>query len=140
MKWAYPLRIEEREGIPWVWDSIRKKWVKLTPEEQVRQQTIQYMIQERGVAAGLIGVEKGIRYNKMSKRFDIVVFDRGAQPLIICECKAPGVPLSQAVLEQVARYNASLKAPHILITNGLKWLFFSLEEKGKYVFQPSGWI
>ena len=139
MKWNYPLRVESREEALWVWDVIRKKWVRLTPEEHVRQQTIQYMIQEKGVAAGLIGVEKGIAYHEMEKRFDLVVFDRKAQPFILCECKAPSVALSEETLRQAARYNMTLQAPHILITNGHNWLFFSLDEAGTYQHQRSGW-
>lgn len=139
MKWNYPLRVETREEALWVWDMIRKKWVRLTPEEHVRQQTIHFMVKEKEVSPGLIGVEKGIAYHEMEKRFDLVVFDRTAQPFILCECKAPSVALSEETLRQAARYNMTLQAPHILITNGANWLFFSLDPKGTYQHQPSGW-
>ena len=140
MKWNYPLRVEQREESLWVWDIIRKKWVRLTPEEHVRQQSIHYMVEEKGVAKGLIGVEKGIKYHEMDKRFDIVVFDRQAQPFILCECKAPDVALNEETLRQASRYNATLQAPHILVTNGKLWLFFSLQPDGNYQHCPSGWV
>lgn len=136
---TYPLRTENREDQTFVWDSIRKQWVVLQPEEEVRQQMVQYLIQEKNVPSSRIGVEKEIRFNKMRKRFDVVVFDREGHPFILCECKAPSVPLTEDTLHQIARYNVNLKAKHLLLTNGKQWLFFSRTEEGKYKFQPGGW-
>jgi len=140
MKMDFQLRTAKIDQIPVVWDIVRKKWVKLTGEEHVRQQVIHYLIHEKGIARGRIGVEKGIMYQKMPKRFDIVVYDRQAQPLILCECKAPDIVLNEYTLQQVARYNVFLKAPHILVTNGKKWLFFSLSDTGKYEYMENGWM
>ncbi len=140
MKMDYTLKTDQVNGMPVVWDIVRKKWVKLTGEEHVRQQVIHYLIHEKGIARGHIGVEKGISYHKMPKRFDIVVFDRSAQPWILCECKGPNVAIGDNTLQQVARYNVFLKAPNLLLTNGLQWLFFTLDEKGKYQFCENGWI
>lgn len=135
----YPLPIEQREGQDFVWDIIRKKWVVLQPEEEVRQALLHYLIQDRNVAPGRIGVEREIRYNQMRRRFDLVIFDKYGNPFVLCECKAPEVPLSQDTLNQIARYNASIQAPHLLLTNGPVLLFFSLQEDGKYHFQKTGW-
>lgn len=135
----YPLKIEEREGIDYVWDHIRKKWLQLTPEEYVRQQLIEFLIREKNIAPSLIGIEKGLRYNKMAKRLDVLVFDQEGKPFILCECKAPSVKLSQETLYQVARYNVTLNAPHIVITNGASFLFFSRGEKGNYEFKENAW-
>lgn len=122
-----------------MWDPIRKKWFVLQPEEYVRQQLIQYMIEHKGISASLIGVEKAVDYRGMAKRFDLVVFDRAGKALILIECKAPAVALSEDTLHQIARYNVSIGAPHLLLTNGVSLLFFSRDENGKYQFQPEGW-
>jgi len=136
----YSLRTDHINGIPFVWDIVRKKWVKLSGEEHVRQQLLHYLIYKRGVARGRIGVEKQIMYNNMIKRFDVVVFDHEAKPWILCECKGPDVAIRPDTIHQVARYNQTLQAPHILLTNGKTWLFFSKNEKGRYQFRESGWL
>lgn len=136
----HPLKIEEQEGQFRIWDMIRRKWVAHQPEEHVRQALVHYMVLDRNISVGRIGVEREILYNQMRKRFDVVVFDSFGKPFILCECKAPEVPLSQDTLNQIARYNVSIQAPHLLLTNGRSILFFSLNEQGKYQFQPSGWL
>jgi len=133
------LRRAIRAEKPCLWDIVRRKWVQAQPEEEVRQRLLHHLMETRGVARLLIGVEKEIYYHQLRKRFDVVVFDAEAQPLILVECKAPEVPLSEATLRQIARYNAVLKAPHLLLTNGVQLLFFSRDEKGSYQFQPAGW-
>lgn len=136
---AYPLRIEHRDGKPWVWDIIRKKWLVLQKEEYVRQHLVHYLIEARGIPAGRIGVEKMVHYGTLKRRFDLVVFDRSGQPFILCECKAPEVALGEAAFLQIARYNREIQAPHLLLTNGAALLFFSLDAEGQYQHQPSGW-
>ncbi|MEL6590953.1 MAG: type I restriction enzyme HsdR N-terminal domain-containing protein [Bacteroidota bacterium] len=143
MKFCFPeteLRQESREDQDWVWDPLRKKWLVLQPEEYVRQQLIQYLIQHKGIAPALIGVEKAIEYRGIAKRLDALVFDNAGKPLVLIECKAPSVPLSQDTLHQIARYNVTIGAPHLLLTNGVSLLFFSQDKAGKYQFQPSGWL
>jgi len=135
---AYPLKTEWREGQEYIWGIIRKKWFVHQPEEYVRQILLHWMIKEKNVSASLISVEKEIRYLKLRKRFDVVVYDKKGKAFILCECKAPAVPLSQDTLNQIARYNANIQAPHLLLTNGMELLFFSLEE-GKYVHKVAGW-
>jgi hypothetical protein len=132
-------RSHDEQGRHLLWDPIRKKWVVEQPEERVRQLLVQHLMQAHGVARSLIGVEKEIRYLEQRKRCDVVVFDRKAQPLVLCECKAPQVPLSEATLRQIARYNANLHAPHWLVTNGIRLLCFSVDAAGRYRFQPHGW-
>lgn len=133
-----PLRQQEKEGKKWVWDLIRKKWVVCTPEEFVRQQLIHYLTQQKNVPASSIGVERAISYNDMSKRFDLIVFSKGS-PHVLCECKSPMVALSEDTLHQISRYNVSIQAPHLLITNGLHLMFFSWQPRGEYVYQSKGW-
>lgn len=107
-----------RDGKTFVLDPVRRKWVRLTEEEWVRQRLLGYLIARVGVPKGLIAVEKAFLYNRMSRRADIMVFDRNGAPLILVECKAPDVPLTQAVFDQVGRYNVSVGARYILVSNG----------------------
>ena len=141
MKLLFPtqhVKIERREGQDYIWGIVRKKWYVLQPEELVRQAMLDWMVREKGVSAALISVEKGIKYLKLQKRFDVVVYDNEGKAFILCECKAPDVPLSQDTLNQIARYNVSIQAPHLLLTNGRELLFFSLLD-GKYVHKKEGW-
>lgn len=103
-----------------IFDPLRRKFVVLTPEEWVRQHLICYLTIIKGYPVSAIGVEKQLLLNKQPKRFDLVVFSRNAYPLILIECKAPGVEITEKTFDQAARYNMILKAEYFLITNGLE--------------------
>jgi hypothetical protein len=135
----HPLEVEVRQGKTFVKDPIRKKWVSLNGEEYVRQQLIQYLVYKKNIGPGRIGVEKGIAYNEMKKRFDIVVFDKMGKPLVLCECKAPDVELNRSTLNQISRYNSTMQAPYLLVTNGLRWIFFEKNALGVFEPNPTGW-
>ncbi len=132
-------RSKDEKGQSLLWDPIRKRWFLEQPEEVVRQLLIAHLLEAHQVSRALIGVEKEITYHRQKKRLDVVVFDSEANPLVLCECKAPQVPLSHKTLQQLARYNYSLQAPHLLITNGLQLLFFSQDSSGNYQHMPDGW-
>jgi type I site-specific restriction endonuclease len=102
-----------------IFDSVRKKFVTLTPEEWVRQHFIQYLREGRNVPSSLIAVEASLKVNRLKKRSDIVVYGRDGKPCLIVECKAPEVNVTQAVFDQVAMYNMALKVPYLVVTNGL---------------------
>jgi type I site-specific restriction-modification system R (restriction) subunit len=116
----YPLRVNTNEGKKLVFDVVRKKWVALTPEEWVRQHVLWFLINEKAVPESLISVEKSLTINTLTKRFDILVYDKNTCPVMLIECKAPGVKLSQSTLEQAARYNLRYKVGLLFITNGLQ--------------------
>lgn len=121
IKPIYPqhsFRIKEENGKEIIFDELRRIWVRLTPEEWVRQNTIQYLLQELQYPSALIGIEKQIMLGELQKRFDLLVYDRDHKPWMIVECKAMHVALDQAVLEQVLRYNISLPVPFLVVTNG----------------------
>ena len=103
-----------------IFDSIRKKYVALTPEEWVRQHLIHYLVEDKGYPAMLISVEMPLKYAQMDKRSDVLVNDRNGQPLMLAECKAPEVNINQKVFEQIAVYNLTIQAPCLMITNGLQ--------------------
>jgi len=110
-----------REGdIPRIFDPIRKKWLLLTPEEWVRQHLIHYLRDEKKCPVALMAIETSLQMNGMTRRSDVVIFDRAKTPLLLAECKAPLVKLSQSAFDQAARYNMTLKVPYLLVTNGLE--------------------
>jgi len=101
-------------------DPLRRKYVKLTPEEWVRQNFIQYLINEGKYPPGLLGIEILFRHNKLKKRIDILVHDRKGKPVMIVECKSPDVALEDEVFEQIATYNLKYNVPYLVVTNGLR--------------------
>ena len=139
MLFDYSLKTRTHEAQQQVWDIARRKWVALTPEELIRQLLLHHLVETKGVAVGRIAVEREIDYYDLKKRFDLMVFDQSGLPFLLCECKRPDVKLSQDALYQLARYNDTLQAPHLLLTNGHGLLFFSLRPDGHYEFQESGW-
>ncbi len=113
------LRLSLENGTQYVYDPIRRKDLVLQPEEWVRQLILQYLLEDLGYPTHRIRVEIGIEYNGLKKRCDIVVYDTNIQPWLLIECKSPKVPVDQKVFEQAARYNLQLKAPFMVVTNGL---------------------
>lgn len=113
------LQIKKQEGVTYIYDIIRKKYIILQPEELVRQLLIHYLIEERGYRKNYIQVEKQFTLNGRIKRFDIIVYDEQIQPYILVECKAPKAVISQKTFDQAAQYNFTLHAPFIIISNGV---------------------
>lgn len=102
-----------------IFDRLRKKFVVLTPEENVRQHFVEYLIKERAFPAGLMNNEIAIVQNGIKRRCDTVVFDRTGEPLMIVEYKAPHVKITQEVFNQIYRYNLVLKVKYLVVTNGM---------------------
>src|SRR5690554_2838463 len=133
----YEFRFKSSENKISVFDEIRKKFVILTPEEWVRQHVIQFLIQHKNYPKSHINVEKEIKVNNTSKRYDVVVFNRDGSIFLIVECKAPSIVISQETFDQIARYNLSLKADFLMVTNGLKHYYCQMDfENEKYIFLP----
>ena len=111
-------RIKKEKEKDYIFDTLRKKWLLLTPEEWVRQNFIQYLVQVKQYPSSLIAQEKQISVGELSKRFDILVYDQHHQPRLLVECKAPSVPLSDEVVHQMLRYHSRLQAVVLVVTNG----------------------
>lgn len=121
IKLVYPDKkpsIKEGNNQEQVFCIIRRKWVVLTPEEWVRQNFLLYLLEVLHYPSSLIAVEKQLLLAEVKKRSDIVVYDRNAIPFMIVECKEMNVPLSENTLQQVLRYNSSVQARYLVITNG----------------------
>lgn len=133
----YKFRFKNSENKVAIFDEIRKKFIVLTPEEWVRQHVIRFLRDEKLFPISHINVEKVIKINGLSKRYDIVVFQPDGAIFLIVECKAPSVPVTQSTFDQIARYNMSLNAVHLMVTNGLNHYFCQMDHAAqRYNFMP----
>ena len=127
--------IKSKENKNFIFDSVRKKWLILSPEEWVRQHCVQYLINHKGYPLGLIQLEKKLKVNQTEKRYDIVCFNRRGKINLLVECKRPDVKITQRTFDQISQYNYTLKSNFIMITNGLEHYFCKIDfENKKYIF------
>lgn len=116
-----------------IFDAVRKKYVRLTAEEWVRQHFLHYLIDHLAYPQALVRLEQGVRYNRLRHRPDIVVHDRLAKPLMLVECKAPSIDLTKDAWEQIARYNARCNARLLVVTNGINHFCWQIDyERGRH--------
>lgn len=115
----YSFRIKEKLGKKLIFDGFRRRWVALTPEEWVRQNFVRYLTEEKHFPASLTAIERSLRMNQRDFRSDIVLFSKSGNPLVVVECKAPEVKISQQVFNQIAHYNLDLRVSYLIVTNGL---------------------
>lgn len=108
----------------YIWDPLRRKSVRNTPEEQVRQWFISVLHEGMGVPEHMMGSEVALKHGAKEYRADIVVYDRSAAPIMVVECKRPEVELDQQVVDQALRYNNELNVKYIAVSNGLKTFIF----------------
>lgn len=134
-------KIKQEAGKDIIFDRLRKKWLLLTPEEWVRQNFVQYLIQVKKYPAALIAMEKMIRLGELKKRFDILVYDTHHQPWMMIECKAPAIKLDESVLHQLLRYHISVPAGFLIITNGEYTYGWKKKEQGlQLINELPGWV
>jgi hypothetical protein len=126
---AIDARLKKQGGTTFIFDTIRKKWLALSPEEWVRQHVLHYLVAQKGIPASSISIEKELMLNDLRKRYDIVVYTRQLTPYLIVECKAPYIELNKAVVEQALRYNLTVKAELLMITNGVSDLVFNMQNE-----------
>ncbi len=129
------LHLEQREGKPYVYDDLRRKFVRLTPEEWVRQHFVRYLIDDLGYPQPLMQNEVALRLGETIKRCDTLLYDKVLRPQMILEYKAPHVTLTETVLQQIVRYNYVLRVPYLVLSNGLEHLLCRIDyEKMTYAF------
>lgn len=117
-------------GKPYIFDVIRKKYVRLTPEEWTRQHLLHYLTQELFYPQALIRIERQIQGHYRMDRPDVVAYDRQGKPLLVAECKASHIALTEEVYVQLTRYNRQLQAPLLVITNGQEYGCWRISEGG----------
>ncbi len=133
----YSFRIKKQNEKLVIFDSQRKRYVALTPEEWVRQNFIRFLIEEKGYPAAYLAIEKQLNMNGMNKRCDAILYNEHALPFLIIELKAPNVAISQATFDQVAVYNAKLKVDFFIISNGIEHFCCKVNlETARYEFFP----
>jgi hypothetical protein len=113
----YPFKIQKEAGKDQIFDPLRKSWVVLTPEEWVRQNFIQYLIQVKNYPSTLIAIEKTIQLGELKKRFDIIVY-KNDSPWLLIECKEANLPITEKTLEQILQYQQVVEADYLVMTNG----------------------
>jgi len=131
----YKFSFKSKDDKTYIFDQQRKKYIRLTPEEWVRQNFIRYLVEEKKYPSALIAVEKEINVNGLKKRCDAIVYDFDAIPRIVIEFKAPHINISQATFDQAATYNSKLQLDYFIISNGFDHYFCKLDlQQNKYVF------
>lgn len=128
---GYSFKIIEEDGFRKIFDPLRRKFVKLTPEEWVRQNFITYLVKILGYSQGLISVERQFRWNRLQRRSDILVHNRKGEPLILVECKAPDVKVDAEVFDQIMTYNMKLSVPILVVTNGVNHFACVIDDSEK---------
>lgn len=101
-----------------IYDPIRQRYLVQTPEETVRQLVVLYLREEKFYPQSRMAIEKALKVNELTKRFDILVYERAMQPFLLVECKAPTVPITQDTFRQIAIYNTPLNVQYLMVTNG----------------------
>ena len=127
----YSIKLKKEGSKTLIFDPIRKKYIPLTPEEWVRQNFIQFLIEEKNYPASLMAIEMGIDLLNTKKRCDIVLYNTNGLPHMIVECKAPSTKISQDTFDQIARYNMTLKTDLLLVTNGLQHYACMLDHQNR---------
>ncbi len=126
----FEFKLKSIDSKTFIFDFIRKNYYLLTPEEWVRQHVLHFLVYKK-ITKSHIAVEKQIKINNLVKRFDILVYDRDGQPLILIECKSPSVKIDQSVFDQIAIYNLKIKSKFLMISNGLDHLYFKIDQVNK---------
>lgn len=126
---AFEPNLRKMDGKIHIFDPIRKKYLVLSPEEWVRQYFLNFLIHHKNYPASLISMESGLKYNERQKRTDLVAYGPGMVPLLLVECKAPEIKITQKSFSQIASYFSQVKAKYMVLTNGLDHFCFRPEEK-----------
>jgi len=121
----------------YIWDPLRKKSVRNTPEEAVRQWFISVLHEGMKVPEHMMGSEVALKHGAKEYRADIVVYNREAHPVMVVECKRPEVALNQEVVDQALRYNNELNVRYIVVTNGAKTFMFERQDGGWQFMQKA---
>ena len=123
----YEFRIKNKHNKKYIFDQIRKKFVLLTSEEWVRQNCIMFLINDQKIPKGLINVEKKIKVNNLTKRYDIIVYKPNGSVFLLVECKSPDIIINQKTFNQIAIYNYEVVSDFLMVTNGIQNYYCSID-------------
>ncbi len=125
---------KDKTGDTHIFDKYRKKWIICNPEEWVRQNLLRYLNENLNYPENLIAIEKKLVIAKRTLRFDALIYNKDYKPLVIIECKAPNIKITQETFDQIFTYNHLIKAPYLLVTNGLFHVFCKIDDDKKFSF------
>ncbi len=132
---AYDAKVRGTRENPEIYDFLRKRYVKLTPEEWVRQHFTHWLVEYKGYPKGLLGNEIALKCGEKTVRCDSILYNRDAQPQVIIEYKAPSIALTQRVLDQISAYNFLLHVDYLIISNGTQHICCQMDyENHQYIF------
>ena len=124
----YEFRLIKDGQKRFIFDLIRKKYIELTSEEWVRQNCVQFLIEEKKINRFSIAIEKEIEFNGLKKRFDIVSYSSEGNINLLVECKAPNIEINQKTFDQILIYNKILKSKYLMVTNGINHYYCKINE------------
>lgn len=119
----YKFKLKKEKEAHYLFDEIRNKWMVFNPEEWVRQNLLKYLYTDLNYPKNLISIEKQIIIANRTLRFDALVYSTDFSPLVIIECKAPNIKITQETFDQILTYNYIINSPYLLVTNGLFHVF-----------------
>lgn len=127
----FPADVQRRAGKLYIWDILRRKYVRLTPEEWVRQHFTHYLIAHLSYPPNLLMHEVGLDVGKTKKRIDGILYSRQLEPQLLLEYKAPEVAINDKTLQQALRYNYSLRVPYLILSNGITHHAYHIDYEGQ---------
>lgn len=128
---AYGIKLSGSEDRPQIWDTLRRKYVKLTPEEWVRQHFVHYLVEQKGYPAALLANEIQLKVGEKTLRADSVLYTRQLRPQMIIEYKAPHIAITQKVFDQISVYNMLLHVDYLVVSNGIDHYICKMDYEGK---------
>ncbi len=134
---SFAAKIQRRNGKNVIFDPLRRKFIALTPEEWVRQHFVHFLTELKGYPKGLLANEVQLDLNGTKKRCDTVLFGKDLSARMIVEYKAPHIEITQAVFDQITRYNMVLKVEYLIVSNGINHYCCRIDYSGmSYTFLP----
>ena len=126
----FEFKLKKIDSKTFIFDSFRKKFILLTPEEWVRQHVLNFLVLKK-IPITHIAVEKQIIINSLNKRFDVVIYNNTGDVIMLVECKSPSIKLTQNVFDQISIYNLNLNSKYCMVTNGLDHIYFKIDKLSK---------
>ena len=131
----FEIKLRGTKAQPQIFDILRKKYIALTPEEWVRQHFVHFLVEHKGYPAALMANEIQLKVGEKTLRADSVLYSRDLKPRMIIEYKAPHIPITQKVFDQISIYNMLLHVDYLVVSNGLQHYVCKMDYNDKkYLF------
>lgn len=127
----FEIKLRGTKAQPQIFDILRKKYIALTPEEWVRQHFVHFLVEHKGYPAALMANEIQLKVGEKTLRADSVLYSRDLKPRMIIEYKAPHIPITQKVFDQISIYNMLLHVDYLVVSNGLQHYICKMDYNDK---------